>query len=178
MNRTFIFDTETTGLVDNTVMNQKHQPHIIELYGNVVNEAGDVIDEIEFLCNPGMKLPRIITKITGLKDADLIMQPPFKKNAEAVKAIIESCDSVVAHNLSYDYSLVEFEMGRCGMKVEWPAIRICTVEETEWFKGHRLKLADLHEYLFNEPFPDAHRARNDVAALTRCFNELRKRGDV
>jgi len=52
------------------------------------------------------------------------------------------------------------------------------VQETEWIKGHRLSLSALHEELFGEPFSGAHRARVDVDALTRCFNELRQRGDI
>ena len=88
--------------------------------------------------------------------------------------MVQEADSIVAHNLSYDLDIVNFEMDRCDKKAKWPLCRICTVEETEWLKGHRLKLADLFEHLTNEQFKDAHRARNDVKALTRCFNELRK----
>ena len=63
------------------------------------------------------------------------------------------------------------------IECEWPRL-CCTVENTEWLHGHRLSLSALHEELFGEPFSGAHRARTDVAALTRCYLELVKRGDL
>tara|TARA_R110000824_G_scaffold15883_3_gene66577 strand:+ start:14737 stop:15273 length:537 start_codon:yes stop_codon:yes gene_type:complete len=174
MKRTLVFDTETTGLIANSLIRKDHQPRIIEFYGCIVDQDGEVIQELEFLCNPGIKLPPIITKITGLTDADLKDAKPFEEYAEDIISLVQEADSIVAHNLSYDLDIVNFEMDRCDKKAKWPLCRICTVEETEWLKGHRLKLADLFEHLTNEQFKDAHRARNDVKALTRCFNELRK----
>jgi len=159
-------------------MNIDHQPKIIEFYGNVVDENDEVVESLEFLCNPGIKLPKKIVQITGITDEMLADQPPFSECAENLAKFIESCDAVAAHNLSFDWAMVNNEMKRCGMKVEWPLTRICTVENTEWIKGHRLKLAELYEYLFEEEFKDAHRAKSDVDALTKCFIELRKRGDL
>ena len=178
MQRTLVFDTETTGLIDNNVVDVKRQPLIIEFYGCHVDFNGKIIDELEFRCNPGIPLEPIITKITGLRDEDLKAEKSFKYHAQAVCDFIGQSDSVVAHNFSYDWAMINFEMQRAGLIAPWPLIRICTVEETEWFKGHRLNLSALHEHLFGETFQDAHRAKNDVMALVRCFNELRERGDV
>ncbi|MEE8263235.1 MAG: 3'-5' exonuclease [Gammaproteobacteria bacterium] len=178
MNRTLIYDTETTGLIPNSVVDLRHQSHIIEFYGCVVDEGGNVIEELEFLCDPGIPLEPVITRITGLTDKDLTTARPFKDYAIAVKDLIERCDSVVAHNLSFDEAMVGIEMRRCGVVVEWPLFRICTVEESEWYRGYRLSLTALHTHLFGEEFKDAHRARHDVEALTRCFVEMRKRGDL
>lgn len=178
MERALVFDTETTGLVGNSALPLNQQPHLIEYYGAIVGPEGDIIDELEFLCNPGITLEPIITRITGLTDADLKDQPPFSEHADRLIEFIESADRVVAHNLSFDFNIISFGMLRCGKKVVWPMTRICTVEETEWFKGYRLSLAKLHQHLFNELFADAHRAKADVMALVRCFNELRNRGDV
>jgi DNA polymerase-3 subunit alpha len=77
--------------------------------------------------------------------------------------------------------MLSLEFRRLGMLeevIKWPVIRICTVEQTEWYKGYRLSLTALYEELFGEPFPDAHRARVDVQALTRVFLELRKREEI
>jgi DNA polymerase-3 subunit alpha len=178
MKRTLIFDTETTGLVGNSLLREAHQPRVIEFFGNVVDAKGKVTDELEFFANPGIPIPPIITRITGITSETLVGEKPFRENAEAVKSLLWSCDSVVAHNLSFDMAIIDFEMKRMELDCDWPDIRICTVEQTEWFKGHRLNLQALHEHLFDEGFEDAHRARNDVNALTRCFNELRERGDI
>lgn len=179
--KAFIFDTETTDLVKNSLVPNNQQPRIIELYGCLVDtETGLVLDEIEFICNPGHKLSPTTTRITGLKDVDVESQPMFKSFEGQLRGIIGKSDAVVAHNLSFDWALVNVELDRCGTadKCRWPIRRICTVQETEWIKGHRLSLSALHEELFREPFAGAHRARTDVEALTRCFLELIKRGDL
>jgi len=91
--------------------------------------------------------------------------------------LIEVHDEIVAHNMSYDKAVIDFEMKRLGKKIRWPDL-ICTVESTEYMKGHRMNLATLHEFLFGEPFAGAHRAENDVRATTRCFLQLREMGVV
>ena len=178
MDRACIFDTETTGLVGNSALDLKHQPFMIEFYGCIVNTEGEIIDELEFLCNPGIKLDPVITRITGLTDDDLKGQPTFAEKASELISFIESADGIVAHNLSFDYDIISFDLKRCSRELKWPLARICTVEETEWIKGYRLNLKSLHEHLFSEDFEDAHRAKHDVMALVRCFNELRERGDL
>lgn len=174
--RTFIFDTETTGLIKNGAQRVEKQPHIIELFGLVLNEELIEIDKWHSLFSYHKSLPPEIPKITGITDAMLEGQPKFFTRAAEVKAFIEGCDEVVGHNLTYDMDVINFEMGRANMKVNWPAVRICTVEQTEWIKGYRLSLSALHENLFGKGFADAHRAENDVRALTACFIELKKRG--
>lgn len=177
--RAFIFDTETTGLVKNSLVPLNSQPHIIEFFGHTVDdETGEVIEEIEFLCDPGIPLDPVITRITGIKPEDLKGKQKFSDHAVEVSDIICSVDAWVAHNLSFDFTLLDCETKRANVPF-WPPKRlICTVEETEWIRGHRLSLSALHEELFGEPFSGAHRARHDVEALTRCYLELRKRGDL
>jgi DNA polymerase III epsilon subunit-like protein len=92
-----------------------------------------------------------------------------------LKKFIEGHDEVVAHNLSYDKSMVDCEMKRAGLTVDWPEL-ICTVEATEHIKGHRLNLTSLHELLMGEAFSGAHRAEADVRALANCFRALRETG--
>lgn len=178
MAKAFIYDVETTGLVKNSLIPLERQPRIIEFFGHVVDDSGAVHDEIEFFCDPGIPLDPVITKITGIKQEQLNGQPKFSKFSDQLLRMLGNSDCVVAHNLSFDMALLEADCARCGSPVKWPGRLICTVEQTEWIKGHRLSLTALHEELFGEGFPAAHRARNDVQALTRCYLELRKRGDL
>jgi DNA polymerase III epsilon subunit-like protein len=176
--KALIFDTEATQLVTNSLVKEQHQPRIIEFFGQIVDDEGTIHEELEFMCNPGISIPEKVTEITGIKDEDVAGAQPFATFAGQVKEIIERADAVVAHNLSYDWFVVNQEMDRNGVKVDWPKIRICTVEETEWIKGFRLNLSALHEHLFDEPFSGAHRAREDVGALTRCYLELRRLEEI
>lgn len=176
--RTFIFDTETTALVENSLLALDRQPQIIEFYGAVLSGGGSILGELEFFCDPGRPIPEEVTRITGIETKDVKGEPPFSARADSIIATVESCEVVVAHNLSYDMAVVDFELRRLGRSLKWPRRRICTVEATEHLKGHRLNLSALHEYLFGEPFSGAHRARVDVAALIRCYNELINRGEL
>ena len=175
----FIFDTETTGLVRNSLVPLDQQPRIIEFFGHTIdNQTGHVLQEVEFFCDPGIMIEPVITKITGIRQSDLAGQKPFSAYAPTVCSMIKGADAVLAHNLSFDMALVEADCKRCNTDLTWPERLICTVEQTEWMKGHRLSLSMLHEELFGEPFSGAHRARVDVGALTRCYLELVKRGEI
>lgn len=174
----FIYDVETTGLVKNSLVPLKSQPKVIELFGHLVDrQTGDIKEEIEFFCDPGELIEDVITRITGIKQEQLTGQKPFAFYAPAVARLVSSAEEAVAHNLSFDKALLDAEFERCDIKCEWPRL-VCTVESTEWIKGHRLSLSALHEELFGEPFSGAHRARKDVNALTKCYLELVKRGDI
>lgn len=173
----FLFDTETTGLVKNSLVALDQQPRVIEFFGHLVDSgSGEVLEEIEFFCDPGVPLDHVITKITGIKPEQIAGQPPFKTHAGRIASAIGNADAVVAHNLSFDMALVSMEFKRCDQPLTWPRRKICTVEETEWLRSHRLNLNMLHEELFGKPFSGAHRARTDVEAMTRCWLELCKRG--
>lgn len=174
-----IFDTETTGLITNTLQPLRLQPRIIELFALKLDDTTlEVVDEFEQLYNPGHGLDPIITKITGLKDADLKDQPTWISQQARVAEFFFGQRRMVAHNLSYDRDVLGFELRRTDSerKFPWPMEHICTVEATEHLKGFRLSLSDLHIHLFGEGFPEAHRARTDVMALARCYRELVARG--
>lgn len=179
MTTAVLFDTETTGLIDNRSQPSSRQPEIIELYGCLADlDDGSVLDEIELLIKPSvLPLPERTVKITGIRDADLEDKLPFRHHADKIGGFLTQAPLVIAHNASFDRDAVEIEMERLGKTVAWPRL-ICTVEQTVHLRGFRLGLGDLHECLLGRTFADAHRARTDVAALLRCCVELRKRGDL
>lgn len=179
--KSLVFDTETTGLIKNSLQNLKRQPHIIEFFGltidNQVLKGQAELPSFHLLFRQERKLTEEIVRITGITDAILEGASTFAEKAEELKTFIESHDEVIAHNATFDTSMIDIEMSRCNLKVKWPKL-ICTVEATEWFKGHRLKLIDLHEFLFGERFEGAHRAENDVRALARCVEQLKTMGHI
>lgn len=177
--KAFIFDTETTGLVKNSLIPLQEQPRIIEFFGHLVDcNSGEVLEEHEFFCDPGQPLDPVITRITGIRPEDIKGQPSFSMRVPALTETISKAGAIVAHNLSFDLWLLGCEFQCCDVAMDLPARLICTVEQTEHLFGYRLNLSALHEHLFGEPFTGAHRARVDVQALTRCFLELRRRGEL
>lgn len=163
------FDTETDNLIRSFLRPLDKQPHVWWYYSI---DDGD--DELDLKMDPTVELSKEASKVTKTSRKDLIGFPTFDQVAEKIKVNIESADLMVAHNLTFDRDVLNFEFQRLGMKVDWPAL-LCTVESTEFLLGYRLNLTALHEYLFGCKFDGAHGARSDVLALRNCYRELVKR---
>jgi len=174
------FDTETTGLIKPQVTELSEQPRIIEIYCKKMDEDGKEIDTFHSLLNPGIPLPPIITKITGITDSDLEGAPVFLQIWEDLARFMHGADILTAHNLAFDRNMLGNELMRAEKlcNFPWPIEHICTVRKSKHYEGYRLNLAKLYKYLFNEEFEDAHRASNDVNAQARCFIEMVNRGDI
>lgn len=162
-------DNETSGLIISTLRPLDKQPRVFEFYC-----VDDLNSECHHLINPVVKLEPKAAKVTGVSNEDLKDKPLFAEVADDIRAAIENCDEIFFHNASYDTQMLDFEFARLGQKLNWPRVR-CSVEESEWIKGYRLKLIELHTELFGEGFEKAHGAKWDVLALRRCVQEMRKR---
>lgn len=184
--KALIFDTETTGLLKNRTIKLEKQPDIIEFYGHMVDlKTGKIGKKFGTLIKPRKPLPDVpgpgekktISQITGITNDMLKDAPSFKDASKAIVALIKKAPAVIAHNLSFDAEMIDIELERLNMKLEWPR-KICSVEATISMKGYRLNLTKLHLELFGKEFKDAHRAKGDVDALTPCCVELFKRGII
>lgn len=174
--RAMVFDTETTGLIDNIGRPLIKQPHTIEFFGITVDHTTmTTAEHLGTLVKPPITISDLITKITGVSNDMVRDAPVFSFNAEKIKTYIESHDRIVAHNAGFDRDIINIEFERLGQTIKWPEV-ICTVEASEWFKGYRLKLGDLHMELFGADFSDHHRAEPDTRALARCYIEMVNRG--
>ena len=178
-----IFDTETSDLIKNSVIPVGKKPRMIEFCGVLATDDGEIVDELDLLIDPGITISATITKVTGIKPGDLAGQPKIEDVIDRIAKFIGRADRIIAHNLAFDKSILVTEVERIGFSIFgyeefWPKNEICTVEASLHYLGYRLSLQVLHRHLFNEGFTGAHRAKTDVAALIRCFFEMKKRGDV
>ena len=175
-----IFDTETTGLDAPLATKIESQPYITELYAVRLSKDFKFVDEIETMMKPPIPISEEITKITGITDETVKDAPSFIQVYENIYDLFECCRNVCGHNVLFDLRMVRHELFRYDKEYEfnWPKNKICTVEASKHYKNKRLKLAQLYEFLFNETFEDAHRAKNDVMATVRCLREMVKRGDI
>lgn len=173
----FAFDTETTGLIENVTVKDKLLPEVIDFYGCIFDmKSGKIEEELDLLIKPSRPISEEITNITSITNKMVAKKKSFKEHSKEIKAIIEKSPLAMAHNAAYDHEVINIEMERIKDKVKWPRV-ICTVEQTMHIKGYRLGLTALHEHLFGEGFPEAHRAKTDVHAQMRCVVELVKRGE-
>lgn len=171
----FCFDTETTGLILPGPLSSPRQPRIIEFAAVLMDYQGDICEEFQILCDPGIPIPPETTAIHHITDEHVKGRRPFSDYAGRINLMMASAKEMSGHNVMFDIQMMEIEALRSGFKLEVPKHIICTVEETEWINGRRMRLADLHHYLFNEPVVEAHRAMADVRTQARCLHELRKR---
>lgn len=178
-----LFDTETTDLIHNHAIPLAHQPRIIEIYAQKIQLPSDsfgsvedwqFVDEIDSFVNPQIPITDEITRITSITNEDVSNAPKIAEIFPKLREFFSNADMVVAHNLSYDMGVVDFEQMRVNPdeKFPWPRKKLCTVEATEHLKGYRLNLNALHEHLFGVKFEGAHRAKTDVNAMTLCFKRL------
>ena len=175
-----LFDTETTGLPKPSAAPLDKQPYIIEYYGVKIDNDFQILDEFETYIKPPIDISEEITKITGINDNDLVDAKEFKDVYDGLCEFHLGVDTLVAHNITFDTTMLSLELRRLDKLINfpWPKNHICTVEKSLHLKGFRLNLTRLHQELLNKGFEDAHRAKNDVFALVRCFHALVERGDI
>lgn len=170
------FDTETTGL----------QPfggdRIIEFAAVVFTLTPDGAvagrSDHSWLINPGMSIPRKVTEITGISDADVANAPPFEDVAEEVYALLGS-GVTVAHNYPFDLAFLTAAFQKLGWGWPEPIAEIDTVDlSIKHFSNERThKLSDLCSRM-GVSLDNAHRATDDAAACGECFIQLAQRHDV
>jgi len=177
---TIIFDTETTGLLKPDPVDIAEQPYITEIFCLKVDDDLNVIGELEALVKPPIKLPEKITQITGITDEMLKDERSFSELYPMLSEFFLGVDTMVAHNCAFDRGMLVNELFRINrvLKFPWPIKHICTVEKTLHIQQRRMNLTRLHEHLFGEGFKDAHRAKNDVMPLFRCYKELIETGVI
>ncbi|WGN90702.1 DNA polymerase III epsilon subunit [Burkholderia phage vB_BglM_WTB] len=184
-----LFDTETTGLPYHEKAPLRLQPRIIE-FGGLVTDGEQILDTFEFVCNPGIEIEPIITKITGLTNEDLAGKEFFSSYVEGLADFFgySPCGSPVpqlvrvAHNLSFDRHMLEYDLARIDLTLDAigfdrpncdgpKALMLCTVEQTMHQYGRRMKLEELYNELVGE-YEQTHRALDDVKLMHEVCKRL------
>lgn len=164
-----VVDTETTGLPRPKAAGLGAQPKIIELCVVRIDATGQVLSEHEWLINPGEEITDEITKITGIKNDDLVGKPSFAELLPQIKEAFVGADTFIAHNAPFDRGMLLNDIARCGEEASkefpWPAEIICTVQAYRHEYGRRMKLTELYEKKVGKPLLQTHRALDDVKAL-------------
>ncbi len=159
-----------TFIVTDIETNGKKLPHgrIIEI-ALVKIYNGELIDYYHSLINPKERLSWFITNLTGIKNTMLRNAPAFEEIAEEIADFIED-GIIVAHNASFDFSYLKFELERAIKNFIFDNEKICTV------KLAKKKYPELGKYnldflmsTFNINNPARHRATGDAMATAELF---------
>ena len=178
MKKDIIFlDTETTNLTESIGVPLEYQPYIIEICCIRTNwKATKIKGRFQSYIRPPIPIPTFITKITGIDDYKVMDSPNFKEILPDLQQLFLGAYTMVAHNLSFDRSLIYFELLRIAKECSfpWPPDHFCTVEQSMFLKGFRLKLNELyHLATEKQSIQNAHSAEGDTLALIDCYKFLK-----
>lgn len=186
-----IFDTETTGLPKNyaaPLTDTDNWPRAVQIAWQLHDVFGNLIEHQDYLIVPdGFNIPYDAERVHGIstelaQTQGISIQEVLLKFNEA----LSKAKYVVGQNVGFDVNIMGCEFYRYGVEsslTQMPVLDTCTEVTADLLKlpggrGGKFKLptlTELHEYLFGEPFAEAHNAVADVEATTRCFLELVKR---
>ncbi|MFA4866648.1 MAG: DNA polymerase III subunit alpha [Pedobacter sp.] len=185
-----IFDTETTGLPRNwnaPITDIDNWPRCIQIAWQLHDELGNLIEHQDYLVTPdGFNIPYDAERIHGISTELAAEQGiALSEVLEKFNIALSKAKFVVGQNVGFDVNIMGCEFHRMGVEspmASMPVLDTCTETTAELLKlpggrGGRFKLptlTELHEYLFGEPFSEAHNATADVEATTRCFLQLVK----
>ncbi|NJB36334.1 DNA polymerase III subunit alpha [Croceivirga sp. JEA036] len=183
-----IFDTETTGLPkrwDAPISDTDNWPRCIQIAWQLHDEMGRLIESQDYLVRPeGFNIPYEAEQIHGISTALAEVEGvSLKEVLEKFNAAMAKTKFIVGQNVGFDVNVMGSEFYRESVAnplQELPVLDTCTEHTAELCqipggRGGKFKLptlTELHQYLFGEPFAEAHNATADVEATTRCFLEL------
>lgn len=188
-----VFDTETTGLPRDwnaPVTDITNWPRVVQIAWQVHDEMGRLLEHKDFIVRPdGFDIPYDSEQVHGIS-TELALK--YGESLDVVMreftAALSKARFVVGHNVGFDVNVTGCEFIRLGQEIPLlsaPVLDTCTELTADLCKlpggrGGRFKLptlTELHLFLFNEPFNEAHNATADVEATTRCFLELIRKGE-
>lgn len=171
-----VFDTETTGLLKPRAAPLEVQPYITELFAVKIDEDFNILNEFQTFIKIPVPVSKKITQITGITDEMLSGAPTFAAIAKRIAEFFADADEMIAHNLPFDKSMIQYQFTRAKMNIIFPRKQTCTIQKSMCLEGRRLSLSNLHQKMTGKPLLNAHRAKNDVYGLVRIYFEMLKRG--
>ena len=165
-----IFDTETSEFYND----------ILQLAYVICDESGKIIKE---------KSRYVKNRIPSIESEKIhkISKEKLKIDGEDFFQIIkdfikdlDSCHTVIGHNINYDITAVNNDVKTYGVNVFKNKIPLYNVfdgikiEDTMTIYGKKIKLEELYKQLFNKKIDQAHNALYDVLATKECYFTLKQ----
>lgn len=162
-------DIETTGL------SPRSGGRVLEV-GALRVENNKIVKQYKQLIHPNCYVPSFITKITGIKNQDIIDAPFFEQTAKNIEELCQ--DAVfVAHNVNFDYTFIQHEFAALGKKFSQD--RLCTVRLSRLmfpeYRHHKLDNI-IERHGFN--VQNRHRAYDDAEILYKFYMHLLKKDEI
>ncbi|HET8854834.1 MAG TPA: DNA polymerase III subunit alpha [Salinimicrobium sp.] len=187
-----VFDTETTGLPkrwDAPLTDSDNWPRCIQIAWQLHDDFGKLILQEDFLVQPeGFNIPYDAEQVHGIctelaQDQGISMYEVLTRFNKA----LAQAKFIVGQNIGFDVNIMGAEYHRLQLEnplIGFPVLDTCTEATANICcipggRGGKFKLptlGELHSFLFDEDFVEAHNATADVEATSRCFLELLRKG--
>ncbi len=186
-----IFDTETTGLPkrwDAPITDTDNWPRAVQIAWQLHDAMGNCIEHQDYLIKPhGFNIPYDAEKIHGIS-TELAQEQGISLSQvlEKFNITMSKTKFIVGQNVKFDLNVMGAEFVRLNVEnplQKLPVLDTCTehtaslcqIPGGRYGKFKLPTLTELHQFLFDTPFGEAHNATADVEATTRCFFELLRR---
>ena len=188
--RIFFFDTETTGLPTDwkaPVTRVENWPRMVQFAWILTDGSGNEIASANHIIQPqGYTIPAAAARVHGITTERALAEGiPVDQALHNALPQIESADTIIAHNISFDEKIFGAECLRLELPLPFEGKTLrCTMKEATRFcaipgfrGGYKYpNLTELHRILFNRGFDNAHDALADVRACRDSYFELKLRG--
>ena len=158
-----IFDLETTGL-------DMVKDRIIQLSYIKVTPNGEE-KRVNLTINPEMEIPKFVTELTGISNADVADKPTFKQIASQLAEEFKGSDLAGYNSNNFDVPMLCEEFLRAGIDFDFSKCRL--IDAMAIFrKQERRNLAAAYKFYCGRKMEDdfeAHRADQDTEATYRVL---------
>lgn len=192
---TLIFDNETTGLpIFKESSSHPDQPHIVQIAAILEDDDGRVRAEMNCIIKPDGKWA-MSPEALNAHGITVEMAEKFGIHEKGVYSLfwklLSMADTIVAHNLSFDFFMLRIAARRNDMPEpkDLPIKKFCTLLESKNIicippteqmvlknvKGYKSpSLQEAHMHFTGEAILGAHDAMNDVRACRKVYHAIKK----
>ncbi|MDU8885545.1 3'-5' exonuclease [Yeosuana sp. MJ-SS3] len=149
------FDLETTGV-------NISKDRIVEISILKVNPGGNE-ESKTWLVNPEMPIPKEVTAIHGISDADVADKPTFKELAKEIFVMIKDSDLAGFNSNRFDIPLLAEEMLRAEIDFDMKN-RLAIDVQNIFHKMEQRTLSAAYKFYCDKDLDNAHSAEADTKA--------------
>jgi len=121
--------------------------------------------------NPGIAIPAVVTKLTGISNADVKDAPYFKQAAQELFDFIGPADDLGGFNIErFDLPLLEREFGDTGLRFEWKERKIYDVQKV-FHLNEKRDLSAAYQFYCSKDLVGAHSALADTEAVYEILKQ-------
>jgi DNA polymerase III epsilon subunit-like protein len=200
-----VFDTETSGLPVTPRFGEYYAiddfpkyagSRLVQIAWQVVDlqSNGEVVREYQTLISPqgSFRISKGSTCIHGITQEHAESAGiPIEDMLQVLNEDLSDVDILAAHNLFFDIHILASEMARAGPATPAGLLSrlttmpsCCTMRTTtgicdlvtSWGSPKWPRLVELHRFLFDDSFENAHDALADVRATSKCLVQLLQTG--